>query len=204
MWYKVQSCWHLRSKKLLTGRGPRLNALSTFNFEKLKRKGAWGRWRNSCIQRAVKLKPDEIFLVSPSIWPVKKPLEIMNYYPLLRNTLYLLLYLAIATHRAPLEWNINREGEGRPPRPFSFKKERSRRRGQQRRTYWLRNVRRSLSMGKGVQSWKNFSVRGLVKFVPAVAYHFCLSLSATFSQPWTNKFSRLCTPVVSTASFRPL
>ena len=26
-------------------------------------------------------------------------------------------------------------------------------------------------------------VRGLVKFVPAVAYHFCLNLLATFSQP---------------------
>ena len=32
-----------------------------------------------------------------------------------------------------------------------------------------------------------------MKFVPAVAYHFCLSLPETFSQPCTNKFSRLCT-----------
>ena len=31
-----------------------------------------------------------------------------------------------------------------------------------------------------------------MKFVLAVAYHFCLSLPATFSQPCTNKFSRLC------------
>ena len=33
----------------------------------------------------------------------------------------------------------------------------------------------------------------LVKFVPAVAYHFCLNLPATFSQPCTKKYSQLCT-----------
>ena len=26
-------------------------------------------------------------------------------------------------------------------------------------------------------------VRGLVKFIPALAYHFCLNLLVTFSQP---------------------
>ena len=31
-----------------------------------------------------------------------------------------------------------------------------------------------------------------MKFVPAVAYHFCLNLPATFSQPRTKKFSQLC------------
>ena len=30
------------------------------------------------------------------------------------------------------------------------------------------------------------------ELVPAVAYHFCLNLPATFSQPRTNKFSQLC------------
>ena len=43
-----------------------------------------------------------------------------------------------------------------------------------------------------IQRWGKFFVRGLVKFVLAVAYHFCLSLPATFSQPRTNKFSHLC------------
>ena len=32
-------------------------------------------------------------------------------------------------------------------------------------------------------------VCGLVKFVPAVAYHFCLNLPATFSQPRTSIIS---------------
>ena len=32
-------------------------------------------------------------------------------------------------------------------------------------------------------------VRGLVKLVPAVAYHFCLNLPATFSQPRTSIIS---------------
>ena len=36
-------------------------------------------------------------------------------------------------------------------------------------------------------------VRDLVKFVPAVAYHFSLDLPATFSQPCTKTFSQLCT-----------
>ena len=27
-----------------------------------------------------------------------------------------------------------------------------------------------------IQSWENVFIRGLVKFVPAVAYHFCLNL----------------------------
>ena len=44
-----------------------------------------------------------------------------------------------------------------------------------------------------VQSWENFFVRGLVKFIPAVAYHICLNLPASFSQPRTKKFSHLCT-----------
>ena len=35
-------------------------------------------------------------------------------------------------------------------------------------------------------------LRGSVKFVPAVTYHFCLNLPATFSQPRTKKFSQLC------------
>ena len=34
-------------------------------------------------------------------------------------------------------------------------------------------------------------VSGLVKFVPAVAYHFCLNLPATFSQPRTSIISVL-------------
>ena len=41
-------------------------------------------------------------------------------------------------------------------------------------------------------SWEDFFVRGLVKFAPAVAYHFCPNLPATFSQPRTKKFSQLC------------
>ena len=32
----------------------------------------------------------------------------------------------------------------------------------------------------------------LVKFVPAVAYYFCLNLPAIFSQPRTKKFSQVC------------
>ena len=31
-----------------------------------------------------------------------------------------------------------------------------------------------------------------MKFVPAVAYHFCLNLPAVFSQPRTKKVSQLC------------
>ena len=31
-----------------------------------------------------------------------------------------------------------------------------------------------------------------MKFVPAVAYHFCLDLPAIFSQPHTKTFSQLC------------
>ena len=54
----------------------------------------------------------------------------------------------------------------------------------QRVTKWMSSV---------LQSWENFFVGGLVKFVPAVAYHFCLNLPATFSQPRTKKFSQLCT-----------
>ena len=33
--------------------------------------------------------------------------------------------------------------------------------------------------------WEIVHVCGLVMFVPAAAYHFCLSLPATFSQPRT-------------------
>ena len=36
-------------------------------------------------------------------------------------------------------------------------------------------------------------VCGLVKFVPAVAYHLCLNLPEKFSQPRTKNFSQLCT-----------
>ena len=39
---------------------------------------------------------------------------------------------------------------------------------------------------------KLMSVCGLVKFLPAVAYHFCLNIPASFSQPRTMKFSQLC------------
>ena len=63
--------------------------------------------------------------------------------------------------------------------------------------YPFRLMRGVDQKGAILQSWENFSVRGLVKFVPAVAYHFCLSLSGTFSQPCTNKFSRLCMESVS-------
>ena len=56
----------------------------------------------------------------------------------------------------------------------------------------LKNSQR-MNAKKSVQSWENFFVRGLVKFVPAVAYHFCLSLPTTLSQPRTNKFTQLCT-----------
>ena len=42
-----------------------------------------------------------------------------------------------------------------------------------------------------MQSWEKVFVRGLVKFVTAVAYHFCLNLPATFSQPRTKTFSQL-------------
>ena len=34
-----------------------------------------------------------------------------------------------------------------------------------------------------VQEWVKFPFPGLVNFVPAVAYHFCLNLPKTFSQP---------------------
>ena len=44
-----------------------------------------------------------------------------------------------------------------------------------------------------LQSWEKVFVRGLVKFVTAVAYHFCLNLPETFSQPRTKTFSQLCT-----------
>ena len=39
---------------------------------------------------------------------------------------------------------------------------------------------------------KNVFVHGLVKFVPAVAYPFRLSLPATFSQPRTKTYAYLC------------
>ena len=39
---------------------------------------------------------------------------------------------------------------------------------------------------------KKIFVHGLVKFVPAVAYHFCHNLPETFSQPQTKTFSQLC------------
>ena len=37
--------------------------------------------------------------------------------------------------------------------------------------------------GKGVQDLTIRLFPGLVNFVPAAAYHFCLNLPATFSQP---------------------
>ena len=40
-----------------------------------------------------------------------------------------------------------------------------------------------------VQSLKKVFVRGLVNFVPAVAYLFCLNLPEAFSQPRTKTFS---------------
>ena len=43
-----------------------------------------------------------------------------------------------------------------------------------------------------IQSWEKVFVRGLVKFVLADAYHFCLNLPETFSQPRTRTFSQLC------------
>ena len=45
----------------------------------------------------------------------------------------------------------------------------------------LRQVSEEYTLGP-----KLMLVRGLVKCDPAVAYHFCLSLSATFSQPHTS------------------
>ena len=47
-------------------------------------------------------------------------------------------------------------------------------------------------------------VRGFVKFVPAVAYHFCLNLPATFSQPRTKTFSQLCRLFVTFVEIRKL
>ena len=44
-----------------------------------------------------------------------------------------------------------------------------------------------------IQSPKKVFVRGLVNFVPAVAYLFCLNLPAAFSQPRTRTFFGLCT-----------
>ena len=44
-----------------------------------------------------------------------------------------------------------------------------------------------------IQSWEKVFVCGLVKFVTAVACHFCLSLPETISQPRTKTFSQLCT-----------
>ena len=46
--------------------------------------------------------------------------------------------------------------------------------------------------GEGIQSWEKVFIRGLVKLLPAVAYHFCLNLPETFSQPRTKTFSQLC------------
>ena len=43
-----------------------------------------------------------------------------------------------------------------------------------------------------IQSREKVCVRGLVKFIPAVASHFCLILPAPFSQPRTKTFSQLC------------
>ena len=45
------------------------------------------------------------------------------------------------------------------------------------------------------QSPKKVFVRGLVHFVPAVAYLFCLNLPAAFSQPRTDFFRALYSPV---------
>ena len=53
-------------------------------------------------------------------------------------------------------------------------------------------------MSRCVQSREKVLVRGVVKFVPAVAYHFCLYLPTTFSQPRTKTFSQLCTKGVVT------
>ena len=53
--------------------------------------------------------------------------------------------------------------------------------------YSLGNVQRSAK--RLVLGLEIILVRGLVKLVPAVAYHFCLNLPATFSQPRTSIIS---------------
>ena len=39
-----------------------------------------------------------------------------------------------------------------------------------------------------IQGWAILPFPDLVKFVPAVAYHFCQNLPATFSQPWNGNW----------------
>ena len=46
-----------------------------------------------------------------------------------------------------------------------------------------------------VKSLKKVFVHGLVNFVPTVAYLFCLSLPAAFSQPRTKTFFGHCTQI---------
>ena len=45
-------------------------------------------------------------------------------------------------------------------------------------------------------------VRGLLKLVPAAAYHFCLNLPATFSQPGARLFVLFPGPVHFGKNFR--
>ena len=46
---------------------------------------------------------------------------------------------------------------------------------------------------ENVQRSPLFCAPGLVKFVPAVAYHFCLALPAAFTQPGAHLLAKPCT-----------
>ena len=47
----------------------------------------------------------------------------------------------------------------------------------------------------GVQRSAKVGAPGLVNFITAVAYHFCLSLTTAFTQPGASTLANLCKPV---------
>ena len=49
-----------------------------------------------------------------------------------------------------------------------------------------------MKVSQGLRSAK-IDASGLVNFVPAIAYHYCLDLPAAFTQPGTSTLADLCT-----------
>ena len=48
-----------------------------------------------------------------------------------------------------------------------------------------------MKVSQGLRSAK-IDASGLVNFVPAIAYHYCLDLPAAFTQPGTSTLADLC------------
>ena len=58
---------------------------------------------------------------------------------------------------------------------------------------WIRSKRLVLPTRFYVQRSAEISAQGLVNFIPAVAYQFCLDLPATFTKPGASTLADLCT-----------